>query len=247
MTAVSKFTLKQGNIFVLLGAILILVGFAPTFYLKPVFGAGKPLTTLILVHGLAITAWAILFLYQYFAASRGLLVRHKEVGITGAVLFGLFIALSYVTVLGRTIAAAEAPSGVAPLIRLAYPFWVITETLIFGLAAFFLVRRANWHRHLQLAGFFILLAPGTARALRFVVESGSVTTFGSLLISLALYIGATRLKDRGKSKLSKLALGIVGFQLLISIVIFFSVEGATPWLHFASALTGYPVLEKVLP
>lgn len=247
MTAVSKFTFKQGDIFVLLGVILIVVGFAPTFYLKPILGAGKPLTALILVHGITITAWVAIFLYQYFAASRGSLARHKEVGITGALLFGLFIALSYVTVLSRTAAAASAPSGVGPLIRLAYPFWVISSTLIFGLAAFILVRRPNWHRHLQLASFFILLAPATARALRFVIEIGSVATFGSLLISLALYVGATRLKDKGSSKVSKLALGIVGAQLLVAILIFFSVNAATPWLHFASALTGYPVPETGSP
>jgi len=246
MTAVSKFKLKQGDIFVLLGVILILVGFAPTFYLKPVFGAGKPLTSLILVHGITITAWIAVFLYQHFAASRGFLARHKEVGVAGAALFGLYIALSYVTVLGRTVAAASAPSGVEPLIRLAYPFWVITATLIFGLAAFVLVRRSNWHRHFQLASFFILLAPATARALRFVVETGSVATFGSLLISLALYVGATGLKDKGSSKVSKLALGIVGAYLLVTLFVFLSVNGATPWLHFASALTGYPVPETVL-
>jgi hypothetical protein len=221
------------------------VGFAPTFYLKPIFGAGKALTVLVFIHGVTITAWVAVFLYQYFAASRGLLARHKEVGITGAALFGLFIALSYITALGRT--AAAAPSGVEPLIRLAYPFWVISETLIFGVAAFVLVRRSNWHRHFQLAGFFILLAPGTARALRFVITSAPVVTFGSLLISLALYAGATRLKDTGTGKVSKLALGIVGVQLFVAFLLFLSLDGASFWLHFASALTGYPVPEKVLP
>ncbi len=245
MTAVRKFTLKQSDIFVLFGVLLILVGFAPTFYLKPVFGAGKPLTSLILVHGITITAWIAVFLYQHFAASRGLLARHKEIGVAGAALFGIYITLSYVVVLGRAAAAASEPSGVAPLVRLAYPFWIITATLIFGLAAFILVRHHNWHRHFQLASFFILLAPATARALRFVVETGTVATFGSLLVSLALYIGATRLKDKGSNKASRLALGIVGAYLLVTLLIFLSVNAATPWLHFASALTGYPVPDVV--
>lgn len=245
MTAISKFkdSLKEGDIFVLLGGLLVLVGFTPTFFLKPVFGAGKPLTLLVLIHGLTTTAWIGIFLYQYFAASRGLLARHKEVGVTGAVLFGLFIALSYVTALGRAAAGGGAQAGISPLISLAYPFWVISETLIFGATAFILVRRSNWHRHLQLAGFFTLLAPATARALRFVFESGPGITFGSLLISLALYIGATRLKDTRTGKVSNLALAIVGIQVLVALLVVFSLKGSYLWLHFSSAITGYPLPE----
>ena len=241
-----KETLKTGDISIFLGGLLVLVGFTPTFFLKPVFGAGKPLTLLVLIHGLTTTAWIALFVYQYFAASRGLLINHKRVGITGAVLFGVFITLSLVTALARTAAGDPATAGVAPLISLAYPFWVIFETLVFGSAAFVWVRRPHWHRHLQLAGFFALIAPATAPALRFVLTGGPLVTYGSLLISLALYIGATRLKDPGSDKLSTLALSIVGIQLWVAFLIFLSVNGATFWLQFASAITGYPVPASAL-
>lgn len=230
--------LKQGDIFVLLGLLLVVVGFTPTFFLKPIFGAGKPLTLLILVHGVTTTAWIALFVHQYFTASRGTLARHKLVGISGAVLFGLFIAFSLVEAIAR-VQLAQGTQGVKPLLALAFPFWVIVETLIFGTAAFLLVRRPEWHRLLQLAGFFTLIAPATARTLRFVFTGGPTIVYASLLISLALFIGATRLNNTGRT--SRLAPSLVVIQLLFIFLVFISLHESTLWLQFSSTLTGYKI------
>lgn len=231
--------LKQGDFFVLLGLLLVVVGFTPTFFLKPIFGTGKSLTLLIFVHGVTTTAWIALFAHQYFTVSRGSLARHKLVGISGAVLFGLFIAFSLVEAIAR-VQLAQGTQGVKPLLALAFPFWVIIETLIFGTAAFVLVRRSEWHRQLQLAGFFTLIAPATARVLRFVFTAGPAIVYASLLISLALYVGATCLKTAGYGT-SKLNLGIVGIQLLFIILVFLSLHESPLWLQFSSTFTGYQI------
>lgn len=235
--------LKHGDYFVLLGLLLVVVGFTPTFFLKPFFGAGKPLTQLIFVHGVTTTAWIALFAHQYFSASRGALARHRLIGISGAALFGLFIAFSLVEVIAR-VQLAQGAQGVKPLLALAFPFWVIVETLIFGTTAFFLVRRPDWHRQLQLAGFFVLIAPATARALRLVFPAGPSIVYASLVISLALYIGATRWHttfkqtDKLSKQTNKLILNIVFIQLFFILLIFLSLHEAPLWLQFASALTG---------
>ncbi|WP_018264998.1 hypothetical protein [Methylosinus sp. LW4] len=234
----SKIRLPKQGWFVGLGVLLLLVGFAPTFYLKPVFGAGKPLTLLVLAHGVTTTAWLAVFIYQYVAASRGALKNHRTVGVIGAVLFGLVIALSIVTAVARVAAANPQVAGTAPLIGLAYPFWVIAEVAFFGVGAFVTVRRPEWHRHFQLASFFTFIAPATARALRFVIPGGPAVTYGSLLISLLLYVGASRLDD-GAGKLSRAALVAIGVQLAAAALLFASLSGADPWLWFASAITGY--------
>jgi hypothetical protein len=233
--------LTRQDWFVGLALLLLLVGFAPTFYLKPVFGAGKPLTLLVLAHGLTTTAWLAVFAYQYFAASRGLLHRHKTVGVISAALFGLVVALSIVTAIARAAAADPKVAGLAPLTGLAYPFWVLSEVTVFGAAAFASIRRPEWHRHFQFASFFTFIAPATARALRFVLPGGPVVTYGSLLISLLLYVGATGLKDDSSTTLSRPALIIIGVQLAVGILLFLSLGGSSLWLEFASAITGYPL------
>ncbi|QGM46411.1 hypothetical protein [Methylocystis heyeri] len=226
--------------FVGLALLLLVVGFAPTFYLKPVFEAGKPLTLLVIAHGVTTTAWIVVFAFQYFAVNAGSRERHKTVGVIGAVLFGLVVALSLVTAVARVASASPQVSGPAPLIGLAYPFWVLFEVTLFGIGALASVRRPEWHRHFQFAGFFSFIAPATARALRFVVPAGPIVTYGSLLISILLYVGATRLKDVRSGRISRAAVVALGIQFLTLLLLFFSLDGASLWLQFASALTGYP-------
>ena len=232
---------SRQDAFVALGLVLLLVGFAPTFYLKPVFGAGKPLTLLVLAHGVTTTAWIAVFAFQYFSASRRLLERHRTVGVIGAILFGLVVALSIVTAVVRVSTADPIASGITPLIGLAYPFWVLFEVAVFGVAAFATVRRPQWHRHFQLASFFSFIAPATARALRFVIPAGPAVTYGSLLISLLLYAGATGLRAGPSENFSPSALIVVGVQLTAALLLYLSLGGASLWLQFASALTGYPL------
>jgi hypothetical protein len=226
--------------FVGLALVLLVVGFAPTFYLKPVFAAGKPLTLLVFAHGVTTTAWIAVFAFQYYAANAGSRQRHKTVGVIGAVLFGLVVALSLVTAVTRVASADPKISGAAPLIGLAYPFWVLFEVTFFGVAAFASIRRPEWHRHFQFASLFSFIAPATARALRFFVPAGPVVTYGSLLISILLYVGATRLKDVRSGKTSRAAVVVLGVQFLTLFLLFLSLDGASSWLQFASALTGYP-------
>jgi hypothetical protein len=237
----SETRLSKQDWFVGLGLVLLFVGFAPTFYLRPVFDAGgKTPTLLVLAHGVATTAWLAIFAFQYFAARRGELKRHRTVGVIGAVLFGFVVALSIVTAVVRVASADPNTAGLAPLTGLAYPFWVLAEVAFFGVGAFASVRRPEWHRHFQVASFFSFIAPATARALRFVIPAGPAVTYGSLLISLLLYAGATRLED-SSGKVSRAALVVVAVQLATAALLFTSLNGAVLWLRFASALTGYPL------
>ncbi|MBL1257114.1 hypothetical protein [Methylocystis sp. Sn-Cys] len=232
---------RIGDWLVGLALLLLVVGFAPTFYLKPVFEAGKPLTLLVIAHGAATTAWIAVFAFQYYTAGAGSRERHKTVGVIGAVLFGLVVALSLVTAVARVASADPKISGLAPLTGLAYPFWVLVEVTFFGVGALVSIRRPDWHRHFQLASFFSFIAPATARALRFVIPAGPGVTYGSLLISILLYAGASGLKDVRSGRVSRAALVALGVQFLTLLLLFFSLDAAPLWLQFASALTGYPL------
>ena len=66
--------------------LAVLVGFAPSFYLKFVFQRPPALTVLLVVHGVVMTAWFALFVVQaQLAASRNLRL-HRRLGTGGVAL-----------------------------------------------------------------------------------------------------------------------------------------------------------------
>src|SRR6266540_6354206 len=71
-------------------ALTVFIGFAPTYYLSGTFG-GRPLTTLVHIHGAIATAWILLFLTQtsLIAATRTDL--HRRLGVAGALLAVLLL------------------------------------------------------------------------------------------------------------------------------------------------------------
>lgn len=65
--------------------VVIAVGFGKSFYLRPVSG-GAPLPTYLVVHGITMTAWYLLFLVQAAFVVAGRVDLHRRLGIAGAVL-----------------------------------------------------------------------------------------------------------------------------------------------------------------
>src|SRR5690348_17892787 len=49
---------------VLIAAVIVFLGFAPSFYLKSVIHAPPPLSLLTVVHGVVFTGWMALFITQ---------------------------------------------------------------------------------------------------------------------------------------------------------------------------------------
>jgi hypothetical protein len=71
---------------------LVFWGFAPTYYLKLVFGA-PALPTRLHIHGAVMSSWLVLFLVQAILISARRTDLHRRFGI-----IGVFIALGVVLV-----------------------------------------------------------------------------------------------------------------------------------------------------
>ena len=65
--------------------ILVLTGFAPSFYLRPLSDQ-EPLAIYLIVHGLACTAWFFVAALQSYWIRKGSIVRHRTYGIYFCVL-----------------------------------------------------------------------------------------------------------------------------------------------------------------
>src|SRR4051812_24142213 len=80
----------------LVGALVVLAGFAPSYYLNSFFGVAD-LTALKHVHGVVMTAWFVLFFVQARLAATGRIATHRQLGVAG-----IFVAMLVVT-LGTTL------------------------------------------------------------------------------------------------------------------------------------------------
>ena len=88
--------------------LLVFIGFARSFYLKPLFET-PPISNLLLLHGVIMTLWFILFVVQMRLVATGRTHLHRQTGKIGAVLFVLILAV------GTAAAIASARRGVSPV------------------------------------------------------------------------------------------------------------------------------------
>ena len=146
----------------LVAALVVLAGFAPSYYLKSVFGAAD-LTTLKHVHGIVMTTWFVLYFVQARLVATGRTAMHRQFGVAG-----IFVAM-LVLVMGTTLGIASAKAGVSPvasvppLVFLVLPMGeMVAFAVLFG-AAIVLRKRSAWHKRLMLLATVAMLSPAFAR------------------------------------------------------------------------------------
>ena len=93
--------------------IIVVIGFGPTYYVKFAFG-NPPLPSLLVhAHGVAMTAWIVLFITQVYLISTKRIKVHQRLGIVGVVLVLAIIGLGVLT----AIASAARGGGVPRFLR----------------------------------------------------------------------------------------------------------------------------------
>ncbi|MEM7371772.1 MAG: hypothetical protein AAF587_24360 [Bacteroidota bacterium] len=88
---------------------VVLLGFAPSFYLRP-FGEQNPLPVYLILHGIACTAWFLLAVLQSSLIQSRRLPLHKRLGTVGSLL-GPFVALTGFWVMWHRIQAYYSMDG----------------------------------------------------------------------------------------------------------------------------------------
>ncbi len=142
-------------------AILAAAGFAPTFFARDVAAAG-PLPFPVLVHGIAGTAWLLLFSTQTVLVAARRVSWHRRVGVVTAAMALVFVASGAVV-----IEALERSHGVEPLSwRAPHIFTNGAPLTMFALlvAAGVLQRsRSASHKRLMLLAAVALSPPAIGR------------------------------------------------------------------------------------
>ncbi|HEU4725618.1 MAG TPA: hypothetical protein VFU59_10035, partial [Candidatus Eisenbacteria bacterium] len=118
-------------------ALVVFIGFAPTFYLAPVFNA-KPVTPLVALHGTLFTLWIIVFFTQVRLVAARRVDVHRKLGAAAAFLAAAMPVVGVMAAIASAKRGFTPPGGPPPLVFLAIPMMdmIVFPTLI-GLALYF--------------------------------------------------------------------------------------------------------------
>ena len=241
-------TRARSNFFFGMSALLltlVLVGFAPTLYLRAFFDV-PPIRSHLYVHGVIVTSWFVWLLVQTTLVKTRRTADHRRLGVIGA-------ALGFATVGAGLLATLNAPSGITaaglsldadisavgveglgagdPIIaRISGGVWgnlgSVLAFLVLLVAAIRLRTRPDSHKRLMLIASIAIMAPALGRISRWPIIGGEQGPFVPIvLVSLLLaLIGYDLLSTRRIQRATLLggacAVACIGGGLMI---------GATDW------------------
>lgn len=214
--------------------LIVLLGFARTYYLKGVFSGPALPSLLVHLHGAVMTSWVILFITQvWLVASRRTKV-HQRLGIIGALLALLIVIVGVTTAL---FAAARGSSPGPPALQfLVVPLGDMVLFTIFVGSALYFRRQLQIHKRLMLLGAFSLLTAAIARIpLNFILTGGPLAFFGLTDLFLIGFVLFDTVKNR---KLHPVFLwGGLAFIALQPLRLLLA--GTNTWIQFATWLVGF--------
>src|SRR6185503_13171108 len=79
--------------------LIVLAGFARTYYLKPFIVAPDLPGRIVHLHGIIMTSWVVLFIVQVFLVETRRTRVHRRLAIFGSVLAGLIVIVGILTAL----------------------------------------------------------------------------------------------------------------------------------------------------
>lgn len=215
----------------ILTPLIVLAGFARSYYLKDLFGMPDLPNRVVRLHGLVMTAWVVLFVVQVTLVATRRTRTHQRLGLLGAGLAALVVVFGVLT--GIYGAARGASPGPPPLQFLIIPLGdMLVFSILIGTALYFR-RRMDIHKRLMLLATVNLLTPAIGRIpLNFIATGGPFVFFGLTDLCLLACVAFDTVKHRRLHPVFLWgSLFIIAIQPLRLIV-----SGTDAWINFATAL-----------
>jgi hypothetical protein len=177
-------------------ALIIFAGFARTFYLRSISGTPS-LSALLIVHGVVMTMWFVVFGAQVWLVAAGRTGLHRRLGVFGLVVavLVLFVGVAATIDAGRR-GVSPAPD-VPPLMFMAIPLFDMPVFAALVGVALWKRRRPDVHKRLMLLATLGLLTPGIARIpLGFIQQGGPPVFFGLSLLIVLVCVAIDTIRSR---------------------------------------------------
>ncbi|MEJ7847488.1 MAG: hypothetical protein WKF92_05300 [Pyrinomonadaceae bacterium] len=216
--------------------LIVVAGFARTYYLSSIFN-GPPIPTLLVhLHGVVMTSWILVFMAQVWMIFSRRIKLHQRLGMASIALAVLLIIIGiYTAVAAAKYGSASTPPGFPPLAFMAVPiFDIVMFAILFG-GAIYYRRRPAPHKRLMLLTVLNFLPPAIARLpIDAVTAAGPIAFFGipDLLAIIFVVVDTWRTGTLNKPFAFGALLMIVSHPLRLWV------GGTETWLQFASWITG---------
>jgi hypothetical protein len=217
--------------------LIVIAGFARTYYLRGFFGTPPLPSWIVHAHGLLMTAWVGLFVTQVWFISSRRVRLHQRLGFAGIGLAAAIITVGVVTALrAAKFGSASTPPGVSPLGFMIVPlFDLLMFAIFFGGVVYYRKSPAE-HKRLILLTAVNFLPPAIARIPIAALQAlGPLWFFG---LPTALTLLCLTLDTWRNRQINNIFL--TGALLLIaSYVVRLAAMGTSTWLHTAAWLTSF--------
>ena len=217
--------------------ITVLIGFAPTYYLKGFFDS-PPIPRLIIhLHGLLMGLWVALFGAQVYLIRSKRIQIHQRLGLASIVLGVTIIITGLITAVAASkYGSNSAPPGIKPLEFLIVPFVdMIVFAFLFSAAVYYR-RNAPNHKRLMLLTVLNFVPPAIARfPFGLTASYGPLWFFG---VPDLLTIGFVVVDTWRNKKLNKVFLAGAIF-LIASHWLRLAIAPTAVWVNFATWLTSF--------
>jgi hypothetical protein len=143
--------------------LLVLIGYARTYYFAAYFNARPPASTLVHAHAVVMTVWVAYFSAQIALVRSRSIRLHRALGMAGVALAALVFVCGMAVAIDKHLVQRSAPKGVSPEGFFAIP---LAEMLLFALCfggAIYYRRRPAEHKTLMLMTAINFLTPALAR------------------------------------------------------------------------------------
>lgn len=167
--AIVRATEAGSRFFVVMPILLlciVLIGFARTFFLRPLFDV-PPIPARLYLHGALQAAWFCLLIAQATLVAKGRVQLHRRLGIGGGILAAAIAVVTFYTLFRfpARLSAGELSTDVTfdPAIVLWTDYAELGVYTAFVSVALWFRRRAGVHKRLMLLASMALVVPALSR------------------------------------------------------------------------------------
>lgn len=219
--------------------VLVLLGFAPSFYLRDIVPSPRPNPTLppaVLLHGGVFTLWMLAVVAQTQLVAAGRRDIHMKLGAATVLLAIALVPIMYLTAVWQ-VARANQPPFTDPLTWTIVPLAVIIPFAILIWQGWAHRRNAQWHKRAML-GAAILVVAGPSIG-RLPISPPVLAGFSfQMLLGLALFIPMFIWDRRTIGRphpATWLGFGLGAVSVLVPLIVFWT---GADWASIARQLPG---------